>query len=178
MIFGKQIIGKYICLRDVSLDDAAFTAKLRADEKLIKYIHRVDTSIEGQKKYIQFQHNKENDYYFIICSHNNEPLGTIALYNIDDKNGELGRWVSYGNAFQNLESVILIHDIAFNEFKLKSVFTCTMITNDRVINFWKNFGSDEKYVEKNSDFIASKNIVTKLTYENEIRPKMLKLLRY
>ena len=178
MFLEKEVYGKYICLKAVSEEDAEFTAKLRADDNLNKHIHKVDTTIDGQKKYINAQRNKDNDYYFIIWSLSGEALGTIALYNIKSGSGELGRWVSYGNALQNLESIILIHDIAFDILKLKTVFTCTNITNDRVISFWNRFGSDEKYVEEEEDFTASKNIVSENTYKTTIRPRMEKLLRY
>lgn len=178
MVYEKEIQGKYVFLRAVSIEDAEFTAKLRSDDLLIKHIHKVDTSIEGQKKYIQEQRVKDNDYYFIIWSSDNESLGTIALYNFDGKCAELGRWVSYGNAFQNLESVVLLHYFAFEVLKLESVCTCTNITNTRVISFWKSFGSDELYIEEEADFIASKNVVTKKTYNECIRPRLIKILRY
>ncbi len=178
MVYDKLIKGKYVYLKSVSENDAEFTAKIRSDPELTKRIHKVDTTIEGQKKFINFQRNKDNDYYFIIRSIDDIPIGTIALYNIEHESGELGRWVSYGNAIQNLETVILIHDIAFQELHLQSVFTCTNITNNRVISFWDRFGSDDKYIEEEDDYTASKNIVTYDTYLDAIRPKMIRLLRY
>lgn len=178
MVYEKEINGKYVFLRAATIEDAKFTAKLRSDISLIRHIHKVDTSIEGQKKYIQEQRKKDNDYYFIVWSSDNEPLGTIALYNFDGKCAELGRWVSYGNAFQNLESVVILHDFAFNILLLDSVCTCTNVTNNRVINFWKMFGSDELYIEDEIDFTASKNIVSKETYKKIIFPRLKKILRY
>lgn len=178
MVFEQEIHGKYIRLKAVSEDDAEFTAKLRSDDNLNRHIHKVDTTISGQKNFINTQRSRDNDFYFIIWSLSGEALGTIALYNINSECGELGRWVSYGNALQNLESIILIHDFAFDILNLESVFTCTNITNDRVISFWNRFGSDEKCVEEEDDFTASKSIVGKNTYKTKIRPRMEKLLRY
>lgn len=178
MVYGSIIKGKYIVLRAVSEEDAAFTSKLRSDISLIKHIHKVDTTIAGQISFITWQRSKDNDYYFIISTPMNEQLGTIALYNMNGKNAELGRWVSYGNAFQNLESVLLLHDFAFDILGLETVYTCTNITNERTINFWKRFGSDECYIEQESDFIASKNVVTKESYVNKIRPRLERLLQY
>lgn len=179
MLYNENIRGKYIDLKSVTSKDAAFTSKLRSDEKMIQYVHKVDSSIKGQIDYIMEQNNRIDDYYFVIWSKEYKPLGTIALYHLKDIEGEVGRWISYGNAAENLESVILIHDLAFEKMHLQKVFTCTDVRNERVKSFWRNFGCDENYVEKiQDDFIASKNIVTLGTYFEKIRPKMSRLLHY
>lgn len=178
MVYEKSINGKYINLESVDEKDAEFTSMLRSDEKLIKYVHKVDTTISSQKKYIRYQRQKMNDYYFLISDIDNKPLGTIALYNFKNNSAELGRWISYGNAFQNLESIVLVHNFAFNILGFESVYTCTDVRNERVKNFWKNFGSDELFIEEQQDFTASKNIINRCTFEETIRPKMLEILRY
>lgn len=178
MIYNEPCNGKYITIRSVKFEDAEFTSALRSDKKKCEHIHNVDATIEGQIKWINYQQNKANDYYFLIQSLTGDKLGTIALYNFFDDECELGRWVSYGNALQNLESVVLLHDIAFDSFNMNAVFTCTNITNAKVISFWKHFGSDKNYVEEQLDFIANKNVVYKDTYKKLIRPKLAKLLRY
>lgn len=176
MVYNSIIGGKYIWLKSVDVSDASFTSKLRSNIELCKFIHKVDASIEGQKEFILNQRQTQGDYYFLIQSHDKNPLGTIALYHICGTTAEIGRWVSLGNAFENLESIILVHDFAFNTLNLESVYTCTDVNNERVKNFWMRFGGDERYIEEESDYIASKNIVSKQTYYSQIRPKMAKLL--
>lgn len=178
MVYKGIKKGKYISMRAVDVSDAYFTSKLRADKDLCKYVHQVDASIYGQTEYIRKQRCEAGDYYFIIESNLKEPIGTSALYHFGEESAEMGRWVSYGNAFENIESVVLIHDIAFEELKLKFVFTCTSIDNENIINFWKRFGGDNNYIEEQSDFTAYKNIVSKETFYKTIRPRMIKVLRY
>ncbi len=178
MVYQGCLQGKYISLRSVEIADAIFTSKLRGDDELCKKIHKVDASVQGQEKYIVLQRETQGDLYFIIRALDDRPLGTIALYHMDNDSAEIGRWVSYGNAFENLEAIILLHDMAFEQLHLETVFTCTNIINERVKNFWKRFGGDETFIEEQEDFVASKNIVTKTTYYNMIRPRMIKMLQY
>ncbi len=178
MIYKGKKTGKYISLRTVEEADAVFTSKLRGDEELCKLIHKVDFSIEAQQKYLRSERNSKSNYYFIIETIMEEPIGTIALCNVNDKSGEIGRWVSYGDAFQNLEAVVLLHDIAYEDIGLVYVYTCTNIENERVKSFWKRFGGDETYVEEQIDFTASKNIVYKDSYYKSFRPRLTKILRY
>jgi len=179
MVLEGELRGKYVSLRSVAAADAADTARLRGDEELTRHIHRVDTTLEGQKKYIEWQRQQPGDYYFSIRgAEEGQFLGTIALYHFDGSMAELGRWISRGNAFQNLEAVILVHDFAFEHLGLEAVCTCTNVTNERVIGFWRRFGSDRLYIEEQADFTASKNIVTRETYAGAIRPRMEKMLRY
>lgn len=178
MVYEGLRNGKYISMRAVDVGDAHFTSQLRGDKDLCKYVHQVDASIDGQIEYIRKQRCEVGDYYFIIESILKEPIGTSALYHFGEESAEMGRWVSYGNAFENIESVVLIHDIAFEELNLKSVFTCTRVDNENVINFWKRFGGDNNYIEEQPDFTAYKNIVSKEKFYEVIRPRMINVLRY
>lgn len=178
MVRTDEMAGKYVTLKSATLEDALFTSKLRADEQLIKFVHKVDCTLEGQMKYIQSQREKPDDFYFIIRSLRGESLGTIALYHINDGSGELGRWLSYGNAAENLESVMLLHDMAYEELGLDMIYTCTDNDNERVKNFWKHFGGDECFVEELPDLTVSKNIIKKSTYSELIRPRIADMLRY
>ncbi len=178
MVYDGLKKGKYILLRAIEINDAEFTAKLRGDAELCKHIHQVDASIIGQREYIRNQRDEKGDYYFLIETLNEKPLGTIALYHFNNDSAEIGRWVSYGNAFENIEAVILLHDIAYEELGLNIVYTCTNVVNNTVISFWKRFGGDDNYIEEQSDFTAYKNVISKDTYYKKIRPKMTKLIRY
>ena len=178
MIYPHTLQGKYVILQSVCTEDADFISKLRSDETLCRHLHRVDTSIEGQISWINFQREQEDDCYFLIKSINGVSLGTIALYHIKESAAEIGRWVSYGNAFENMEAVILIHDFAFEILHLDLVYTCTNISNEKVKSFWRRFGGDRTYIEEEEDFVASKNEITYGTYQNFIRPEMIKMLRY
>lgn len=162
MILEKEIIGKYSKLRSVEIDDAEFILSLRLDDKLNRYINKVDNDINRQKEWIKLQQKRKGDYYFIISDLNNHPLGTISLYNIKDENAEFGRWVSKGNMIVNIESAILIYEFAFENLKLDLVYTNTMAENKQVVNFHKRFGAkvdNEFYFDKETGFTFSRGYI-------------------
>lgn len=176
MIYHKTLVGNYISLRTVSIDDAEFILNLRLDDSKNEYIHETPNDIKLQKMWIENQRSKSNDYYFLIMNKEQKPLGTISLYNLTHISGELGRWISYGNAYENLESVILLHNFAYQVLNLERVYTCTKIENKKVIRFWKKFGSDHCEIVEFSDWIASKNTVFDTTFYESIYPKLCLML--
>jgi len=111
LTYDGKMVGKFIYLRSVSEEDADFILKLRLDERLNKYLSRVDNNLEEEKRWIREHKMLDNDFYFLIVRKDDEPLGTISLYDIKGSEGEFGRWVSVGNPVENLESVLLLHTL-------------------------------------------------------------------
>ncbi len=177
MIYEKEIAGKFVTLRAVKESDAKFIIELRNEPQNNRFIHQTSTDIDNQIKWIFNQNTKPGDYYFLV-SNSKGPVGCISLYNIntEEKTAELGRWVSDGNAFENLESALILHDFGFDLLELKTIYTCTVKDNAKVVNFWKRFGGRfDGYIEDDS-FIMHKNVVEINEFKNNIKPKLSKLL--
>ena len=180
MIYNGIIDGKYIILKSVSCDDASFIIKIRSDENKTKFLHKIDANIDSQKKWIMDQINRNGDFYFIFSDKNGNNKGLASVYNIDEenKNAEFGRWISVGNVFENLESVILLFDFAFKNFNIDYIYLRMVQGNDYVSNFWKTFGAQHVGLVDEMDLNIDKWIVTKNDYYSRIRDKNIKLLRY
>ena len=118
MIYNKIIKGKFIKLRSVQENDTEFILSLRLDPKLNEYLNKVENDIAKQRQWILNQQNRKGDYYFLITDKDNNPIGTISLYNIENKKGEFGRWVLKGNSLQSIESVLLLHEYGFHNLNL------------------------------------------------------------
>jgi RimJ/RimL family protein N-acetyltransferase len=143
MIYNEIIKGECIILRTVTKDDAEFILEIRTDPVLGKFLTTQDVNLEKQQEWLVQNSLKKDDYYFIIEDLENNPIGTIALHNIDfEKNeSEWGRWICKGHVGQVLESQILIHDFAFNILKLNRIFSRTNKENVRVCKFHDNMGA-------------------------------------
>lgn len=178
MRYLDKIIGKYIILRCVEIEDAAFVLELRTDESKNKFIHSTENNLEKQQEWIRRQLDEKNDYYFVFEDKDENPIGLASIYNINQiqKEAEFGRWISKGNALQNLESAILLHDFAFGELGLNEVYTRTMSTNKKVRGFWKRFGGNNVGDIEVDGIILNKNIIDKENYEKVIREKNNRLL--
>lgn len=179
MVYDETIKGKYISLRSVVPDDAEFVIKIRNDETKNQYLHETSTDIDIQKKWISNQNRKDGDYYFIV-SNSTSSVALASIYDINNQqlSGEFGRWISQGNAIENVETVIMIFDFAFDLLNLKYIHMYTMVQNKRVCSFWKTFGATiEGQIEKNG-LLVEKELVDRETYFNAIRPRNIRLLRY
>lgn len=176
LTYDGKMVGKFIYLRSVSEEDADFILKLRLDERLNKYLSRVDNNLEEEKRWIREHSILDNDFYFLIVRKNDEPLGTISLYDIKGSEGEFGRWVSVGNAVENLESVLLLHDFGFYTLGLNLIYSETVKENVRVLNFHRRFGAEilDEFREYNG-FIVQKAVIRRENYP-DIRLKNQKIL--
>ena len=180
MIWNEVIKGKYIDLRAVTVDDAKFIIDLRNDELKNQYIHTTSDDVDLQKEWIRRQICREGDYYFVICGKDGSNIGLASVYNLDleKREAEFGRWISWGNALQNSESVILAFDFAFKQLGVDSIYVRVMKENRKVINFWKHFGGKHIGEVFEMDLWLDKTIVTKEEYFSTLRQKTTKLLRY
>lgn len=180
MTTEKIYKGKYIYLRSVTTSDADFILDIRTDNNKNSFLHATPNDIELQKNWIIKQMDTPDDYYFAMvrCS-DDKVVGVISLYDIDRiaSEAELGRWVSYGNSLENLESVILLHKFAFEEINVNTVNTFTMTKNTSVCSFWKRFGGTaiENFYHNNLDVM--KNSVSADMFFNEICKKFEKFWR-
>ena len=133
------IKGKFIYLKKISLNDDKFIYYLRNKKSISNYLHSPPKSINDQKKWISNNIRNIKTLDFVIYRNKDKKkIGTIAFDNINKFNAEWGRWISQGNTFENIESVIILLNYGFNSLKLKNIYSLTNKDNIRVINFHKN----------------------------------------
>jgi RimJ/RimL family protein N-acetyltransferase len=145
MKLKNNITGTHIRLRTATEDDAQFILDLRLNPKLNKYLTKTDPSVEKQKEWLRAKLYQENDYHMIIESLKGEPLGVVAVYNINPlgKTFEWGRWIVKPEApkFTGLESALLCYELAFDHLGLQKAIFGVMHENERVISFHRRFGA-------------------------------------
>lgn len=180
VVTDKEIQGKYVKLRSVSVDDAGFIVAIRNDKEINSFIHPTPTDIGLQIQWIRDQIQREGDYYFIMRDvMDNTPIGLLSIYNISKEgNAEYGRWISRGGALQNVEAVTLLFDFAFSELDIKQIYMLTMEENHKVRHFWKSFGARDMGIIEKDGLNLNKSMITKEEYLNVVRPKNGRLLKY
>ena len=133
------IKGQFVYLKKISLNDDRFIYYLRNKKNISYYLHSPPKSINDQKKWILNNINNIKTLDFIICRNKDKKkIGTIAFDKINKFNAEWGRWISQGNIFENIESVIILLNYGFNSLKLKNIYSLTNKDNVKVVNFHKN----------------------------------------
>jgi len=133
------IKGQFVYLKKISLNDDKFIYYLRNKKDISYYLHSPPKSIYDQKKWILNNIKNIKTLDFIICRNKDKKkIGTIAFDKINKFNAEWGRWISQGNIFENIESVIILLNYGFNSLKLKNIYSLTNKDNIKVVNFHKN----------------------------------------
>lgn len=120
-----------------SLRDSISIYKVRKKDDIGKYLH--PTTIRSHINFLCRSHigfYKRVHFDFVIKSREGEFLGTISVYNIDwnKRVGEVGRWISIGNASQSIESLYLIFKFSFDLLELHEVFCMTLLSNSRTVS--------------------------------------------
>lgn len=179
MYFNEVIEGKYIDMRCVNVDDAQFIVELRNDTSLNQYVNAVSKDVELQTEWIRKQIARDNDYYFIYSDKNGKPSGLCSVYDIDSSSqtASFGRWISWGNAAENVESVILSFDFAFKN-NIRTLNLDIISDNVKVIKFWKRFGAQYDKDLFINNMHLSRYIVTDEMYNSDLRRKNTILLKY
>ena len=179
MLIDKKLAGNFVAMRCVEVSDAPFIVKLRTNEELVTYIHKISNDIKAQEQWIKKQQQVDDDYYFIVTDKKtNDPIGLASIYNIENNGiSEFGRWVSIGSAIQNLEVALLLFDFAFNELNVKAIRCANVKDNKKIVAFWKKFGAQFNKEYQLDEFIISEYITIRENYYKDIREKHYSLLK-
>lgn len=140
MAVTKNIIGQYVNLKSADADDAEFTMGIRKDPEFIKYLPEIDNTIEEQQQWITKQRSKSDDYFFVVWNKNNERIGTISVFDLNNNPPKSGRLALKGNALQNIEAQYLTFDFAFNTLNTEKLWSFIYADNHRAIRFAETFG--------------------------------------
>ncbi|MEI7611257.1 MAG: GNAT family N-acetyltransferase [Betaproteobacteria bacterium] len=135
--------GKSVYLRETTVDDADFIVRLRTDANKSKHLSPTADNIGQQKDYICRYLTSRTEYYFIICGWDNNPVGTIRIYDIQNDSFCWGSWILSDEAPPNasIESALLIYDFAFYSLHYKKSHFDVRKENQRVVAFHQRFGA-------------------------------------
>ncbi|MBR3043372.1 MAG: GNAT family N-acetyltransferase [Oscillospiraceae bacterium] len=143
MIYEKEITGLTVKLRSVAESDAEVTYAMRADAEKVKYMHQVNGTAEDQRRYIAAQRKKPGDYLFLVTDLNGNPIGMRGIYDVTETSAESGRTIGYGDAFQNMEALLLGIDFAFDVLGVETVYMDAAADNSSVRGIQVQIGAKE-----------------------------------
>lgn len=179
MAVTSPLIGKHVSLICANEDDAEFTLALRNDPDLTRYIPKVTNTLEQQRSWIKNQRDKNDDMFFVMQNSKGKKVGTLSFYNIDKGNRrcELGRYVSYGNALENVEAIVLLLDYLFSKNQIESIILNIDKENKKVISLWEKFGATHHSFRDMGNWTATQYHLNSTEYYKN-RTKITQLLRW
>ena len=144
IINPEALQGKYVNLREVTLDDAAFILKLRTDEKKSAFLHKTENNLQKQIDYLKRYFTLDNEWYFIIENKQHQPLGTIRIYDVKGKCYTGGSWLMVDGATpqESFEGDLLLKKYAYDVLGFEESIFDVRKANKKVVRYHKICGAE------------------------------------
>ena len=141
---AEGLVGFKYSIALLQVSDAADSLMLRVNPKYNGFLNTTDGSLAKQKKYLEQNSYKEDDFYFkIVDNETGEMNGLVAIYDVvANEEAEWGRWIAI-NPLAALESVDLISIFAFERLHLKKIYSRTFAENKAVVSFHNRYGAQQ-----------------------------------
>ena len=169
MFYHEVLRGYHVDLRSADQEDAEFTLQIRQDPEFTKFLPKIENTLEQQKEWLQYQRQKEGDYFFVVQNKAGERIGTIGLFDVTDVQCEGGRLAVRGNALESIEAQSLSFQFAFEKLHLKRVINYIYMDNERALRFSMLFGGvlaeQEPEPVVKDGHICTKTVNTKEAFE-------------
>ncbi len=135
-------MGKTLSFRDAEMDDAEFILSLRTDEKKSRFLSQTSSDLDAQRTWLENYAAGEGQAYFII-QHQEEPIGTVRLYDARDNSFCWGSWIlKDGRPSQAaMESTLMVYAYACDHLGFSAAHFDVRKGNERVWQFHERFGA-------------------------------------
>ena len=177
MVYFDEIRGLTVYMRSTTPEEAEATYNMRRDKEKTKYMHQVNGTVEDQRAYLERQQDKPGDYLFTVYDLDGNIIGMRGIYNVTNDSAESGRTIGYGDAFQNMEALILGIDFAFDILGVEKVYMDAAVDNQSVRGIQIQLGAKE-YKRSKLDGLEYEYVFSVLSKEDyiESRKKIMALI--
>lgn len=136
------MLGKTLAFRDARVDDAAFILSLRTDPKKSRYLSATMPDLDAQRAWLQGYTSATDQAYFII-EHQDEPIGTVRLYDARADSFCWGSWIlKDGRPSQAaMESALMVYAYGVDRLGFTACHFDVRKGNQRVWSFHERFGA-------------------------------------
>lgn len=146
-IRGKRLVGKSIDLVPFSLIEIVNVVEIRNRKRNKYFLNQTyELTVEGQCKWYESYVERKNDIYWCIYDKEDNFIGTIRVYDIDENNDMCNQGSFMideeraGGAPYALEAEILTLDFIFDELKIGTVINEDRADNKVMNNLSKKIG--------------------------------------
>lgn len=134
-------------VRLVRGEDAEFIVNLRTDEKLARYLHSTDDSVEKQVEWIKQYKIREaagEDYYFIYDK-DGQTIGVNRICNIkyDQEQVTAGSWICKADGMLSIYTIMVLRDIIFDILRAKCDYFDVRKGNKKVQRLHEMLGANK-----------------------------------
>ena len=156
---AKKVFGNRLVFRNASTSDADFILSLRTDDQKSRYLSATANDLEKQIQWLNDYENVQNQVYFIIESLSGELLGTVRLYDPQEKSFCWGSWILIQGAPQSaaIESALMVYSYALDHLGFLGAHFDVRKGNEHVWHFHERFGA-QRVGESEIDYFYEINV--------------------
>ena len=136
------------------MDDASFIVWLRNLDHAKGKVGDSASDVKSQEDWLRAYFNRAGDYYFIIETASQKPIGAYGIYDVQGTSAESGRWVIRTDVPAAVPCAALAFEAAFGPMGMTELRANTVSTNRTVLSLNKKFGFKETGVTKNAQIIG------------------------
>lgn len=142
-IVSEKLNGKYVNLREVTVDDADFILSLRCNESKSRFLHKTEYNLENQVAYIKNYFEIPDEWYFIIENKKGERIGTYRIYDVQGDSFCIGSWLMIDGVSpaESFESDWILRMYGFDVLGFKRIHFDVRKGNKKVIAYHKMVGA-------------------------------------
>lgn len=150
---AARVQGKTLSFRDAVVDDAAFILSLRTDAEKSRYLSTVSGELTEQQAWLQRYGCADDQAYFII-EFQNEPIGTVRLYDPQSDSFCWGSWILKNGrpGHAAMESALMVYAYALDHLGFTAAHFDVRKGNERVWQFHERFGA-RRIAETELDYL-------------------------
>lgn len=139
---ATRVQGKTLTLRDARVEDAAFILSLRTDAEKSRYLSTVSGDLADQQAWLERYAAADDQAYFII-EHQEEPIGTVRLYDPQGDSFCWGSWILKNGrpSHAAMESALMVYAYAVDHLGFNAAHFDVRKGNERVWQFHERFGA-------------------------------------
>jgi RimJ/RimL family protein N-acetyltransferase len=147
-------------MRPVQLDDAPFIVRLRNLDYVKGKVGDSAADVPSQERWLQSYFKREGDYYFIIETLSEIPLGTLAIYNLNETRAEIGRIVIRPGVVAGVPACFLLLDLFYEKMGMTQVRATSVASNERAHSLLRRLGFSQVKVGAGSQVIGGQTVNT------------------
>ena len=159
--FPRFIVGEFIVLRKVTVDDAKFIYDLRTS-KVAEFLNQPpDYSVESQRKWIESRNDSEVNY--IIQNRLDERVGMVGIVDVNwnDRVSSVGRlllkeWCINQSTPYGVEALLLTYGYVFDIMNFRKISGVILGRNEKVFGLQKYLGMTQEGYMKDHVLLRGK----------------------
>jgi len=139
--------GYGVRLRPVRLDDASFIVWLRNLDSIKGRVGDSASDESSQEQWLNSYFERKGDYYFIVETLHEIPLGTESIYDLQNTCGEFGRIVIRPGVKAGSIASLLLFDLFYEHIGLTELRATCVASNNAAHSFLRKLGFNQTKVE-------------------------------